>query len=119
MKTEKCPVEQALQVIGGKWKIPIIHHLNEKPHRFGKLKSRLTKVTQQMLSKQLKEMENDGLVKRTVLSVMPPSVVCSLIDFGKSAIPVLQSLYSWSTHHDSKITKLIKKNHSDQIQITN
>ena len=56
MKSEKCPVEQALQVIGGKWKIPIIHHLNEKPHRFGKLKSRLTKVTQQMLSKQLKEM---------------------------------------------------------------
>ena len=86
MKTEKCPVEQALQVIGGKWKIPIIHHLNEKPHRFGKLKSRLTKVTQQMLSKQLKEMENDGLVKRTVLSVMPPSVEYSLTDFGKSAI---------------------------------
>ena len=76
------PVEQALQVIGGKWKIPIIHHLNEKAHRFGKLKSRLTKVTQQMLSKQLKEMENDGLVKRTVLSVMPPSVEYSLTDFG-------------------------------------
>ena len=60
MKSEKCPVEQALQVIGGKWKIPIIHHLNEKPHRFGKLKSRLTKVTQQMLSKQLKEMETQS-----------------------------------------------------------
>ena len=112
MKTEKCPVEQALQVIGGKWKIPIIHHLHEKPHRFGKLKSQLTKVTQQMLSKQLKEMENDGLVKRTVLSVMPPSVEYSLTDFGKSAIPVLKTLYSWSLNQDSKITKCIKKNYN-------
>ena len=112
MKTEKCPVEQALQVIGGKCKIPIIHHLNQKPHRFGKLKNRLAKVTQQMLSKQLKEMENDGLVKRTVLSVMPPSVEYSLTDFGKSAIPVLKSLYNWSTHNDSKITECIKKNHN-------
>ena len=112
MKTEKCPVEQALQVIGGKWKIPIIHHLSQKPHRFGKLKSRLTKVTQQMLSKQLKEMENDGLVKRTVLSVMPPSVEYSLTDFGKSAIPVLKTLYSWSLNQDSKITKCIKKNYN-------
>ena len=112
MKTEKCPVEQALQVIGGKWKIPIIHHLNEKPHRFGKLKNRLSKVTQQMLSKQLKEMENDGLVQRTVLSVMPPSVEYSLTNFGKSAIPVLQTLYSWSINQDSKISKCIKKNYN-------
>ena len=110
MKTEKCPVEQALQVIGGKWKIPIIHHLNEKPHRFGKLKSRLSKVTQQMLSKQLKEMENDGLVKRTVLSVMPPSVEYSLTDFGRSSIPVLSSIYNWSKSNNKKISKIINKN---------
>ena len=57
-------------------------------------------------------MENDGLVKRTVLSVMPPSVEHSLTDFGKSAIPVLKSLYSWSTLHDPKITKCTKKNYN-------
>ena len=57
-------------------------------------------------------MENDGLVKRTVLSVMPPSVEYSLTDFGKSAIPVLKTLYSWSLNQDSKITKCIKKNYN-------
>jgi DNA-binding HxlR family transcriptional regulator len=108
-----CPVENALKLIGGKWKIPIIHHLSKKKLRFGQIKKLLNQITQQMLSKQLKEMEIDGLINRRVHSIVPPKVEYSLTDFGKSVLPILDSLYSWSVKKNKVITKLVSKNHSD------
>jgi len=108
-----CPVENALKLIGGKWKIPIIHHLSKKKLRFGQIKKLLNQITQQMLSKQLKEMEIDGLINRKVYSIVPPKVEYSLTDFGKSVLPILDSLYSWSVKKNKVITKLVSKNHSD------
>lgn len=105
-----CPVERALSIIGGKWKIPIIFNLSKNPHRFGILRNKLSTITTQMLSKQLKEMERDGLVIRKVLSVMPPSVEYSLSEFGKSALPVLKSINNWSKSKDDQIIKIVKKN---------
>ena len=87
-----CPVENALKLIGGKWKIPIIHHLSKKL-RFGQIKKVLNQITQQMLSKQLKEMEADGLIIRKVYSVVPPKVEYSLTDFGKSVLPILTFIH--------------------------
>ncbi len=108
-----CPVENALKLIGGKWKIPIIHHLSKKKLRFGQIKKVLNQITQQMLSKQLKEMEVDGLIIRKVYSVVPPKVEYSLTDFGKSVLPILDSLYSWSVKKNKVISKIVSKNHSD------
>ena len=82
-KIADCPAERATYFFGGKWKIRIIFLLfNKKKVRFGELKRSLSKITQQMLSKQLKELEQDGLINREVKSVMPPKVEYSLTSFG-------------------------------------
>ena len=115
-----CPVERAIGIIGGKWKIPIIYHLSQRPCRFGILRNKLTKVTTQMLSKQLKEMEKDALVNRKVLNIMPPSVEYSLTAFGISALPVLSTLYKWSTDENKIITKIAnRKSQKIERSVTN
>ena len=82
-KIAECPAERATYFIGGKWKIRILFNLFYKKRvRFGELKKTLVKITQQMLSKQLKELEQDGLINREVKSVMPPKVEYSLTSFG-------------------------------------
>ena len=100
----QCPAERAVYFLGGKWKIRIVFLLYQnKKNRFGELKKVLQTVTQQMLSKQLKELEIDGLINRKVFQVVPPKVEYSLTDFGTSVIPVLRSLdEEWSNttvHH--------------------
>ena len=70
----KSPVTTALSLIGGKWKIAIIYNLRDKPVRFGELKRILAPITQQMLTKQLRELERDRLIDRRVFEVIPPKV---------------------------------------------
>jgi DNA-binding HxlR family transcriptional regulator len=93
-------VVTALKLIGGKWKIAIIYNLKEQPLRFGELKRILSPITQQMLTKQLREMERDMLVNRKVFEVIPPKVEYSLTEFGKSFKPVLNSLCKWSSNYE-------------------
>ena len=95
----KSPVNNALSLVGGKWKIAIIYNLRNEPIRFGQLKRILTPITQQMLTKQLREMERDQLIVRTVYEVIPPKVEYSLTEFGQSFMPVLNSLCRWSTEY--------------------
>ena len=78
MKISKSPVANALKVIGGKWKIAIIYTLRDDPVRFGELKRILSPITQQMLTKQLRELERDLLIDRKVFEVIPPRVEYSL-----------------------------------------
>jgi DNA-binding HxlR family transcriptional regulator len=94
-----CPVTNAMKVIGGKWKLPIIFNLGTKTYRFGELKRVLTGITQQMLSKQLKELEDHGMVGRKVYAEVPPRVEYSLTEKGKSTIPVMKSIAEWSENH--------------------
>ena len=110
-KIADCPAERATYFFGGKWKIRIIFLLfNKKKVRFGELKRTLSKVTQQMLSKQLKELEQDGLVNREVKSVMPPKVEYSLTTFGLSLIPILKSLSIWNNRNSRNINLNLNKN---------
>ena len=95
MNTFIQPVVNALRIIGGKWKIAILHQLNESPCRFGELKKTLHPITQQMLTKQLRELEKDGLISRQVYAVIPPKVEYSLTQFGFSLKPVISSLCKW------------------------
>lgn len=94
-KTYKCGMELTMDVIGGKWKTVILWHLRSKVLRFSQLKRRLGNITQKMLTQQLRELEENGLVNRTVYPQVPPKVEYSLTDYGKSIIPVLYSIYSW------------------------
>ena len=98
-----CSVYDVMNIIGGKWKIDIIYHLGEKTLRFGELKKSLVPITQQMLSKQLKELENDDIVKRKVYPVIPPKVEYSLTETGKSLNPVIQSILKWASYYSDQL----------------
>lgn len=101
-----CPAERAVYFLGGKWKIRILFNLSQNEYiRFGELKRILVKITQQMLSKQLKELETDGLINRKVYQIIPPKVEYSLSDFGLSLIPVLRSLSNWNKNNNKFIAK--------------
>ena len=107
----ECPAERATYFIGGKWKIRILFNLFfKKKVRFGELKKILSKITQQMLSKQLKELELDGIINRKVFQVVPPKVEYSLTDFGTSVIPVLRSLDEWNRRNSRTISTKLNKN---------
>ena len=97
------PVVNALKIIGGKWKIAILYQLNESPCRFGELKRILHPITQQMLTKQLRELEQDGLISRRVYNVIPPKVEYSLTQFGLSLKPVIGSLCKWVSENNKHI----------------
>jgi DNA-binding HxlR family transcriptional regulator len=111
----ECPAERATYFLGGKWKIRILFNLFfKKKVRFGELKKILSKVTQQMLSKQLKELEQDGLVNRDVKQVMPPKVEYSLTAFGTSLIPILKSLSNWNSQNSRTISLKLNKNFDEK-----
>ena len=90
-----CPVEGTLALIGGKWKGLILYHLLAGTMRFGEIRRRLPKVTQRMLTNQLRELEADGLVSRTVFPQVPPRVDYTLSPRGRSLEPVILSLKAW------------------------
>ena len=90
-----CTVEAAVSLIDGKWKCVILFHLLRGTARFNELRRRLPGVTQRMLTNQLRELEQDGLIVRTVYAQVPPKVEYSLSPLGRSLEPVLASLKAW------------------------
>lgn len=91
-----CSVEAALHIMGGKWKGVILYHLLlDGTHRFNELQRRLTGVPPRLLIKQLRDLEEDGLVVRTVYAVVPPKVEYALSDEGRSLEPFLLGLCTW------------------------
>lgn len=94
-----CPVEAALEIIGGKWKGVVLFHLLQGTLRFGELQRAVGGVTQRVLTKQLRELEADGLVERTVFPVVPPKVEYCLTERGQSLEPILMALQSWGIEH--------------------
>ncbi len=96
---EQCPVEAALDLIGGKWKSAILFQLARETRRFGELRKRFPKITQRTLTKQLRELEGDGLVARKVYAEVPPKVEYSLTTYGRTLKPVLNQLEKWGERH--------------------
>lgn len=91
-----CEKELTLSVISGKWKIVIIWYLGkEGSHRFSELQRLLPKVTQKMLSSQLKELMDDGIIKREAYPEVPPRVEYSLTELGKTLMPIIELMYDW------------------------
>ena len=99
-------VSEPLKLIGGKWKIAILHALSMGPIRFGELKRNLLPITQQMLTKQLRELEKDNLINRKVFDVVPPKVEYSLTEFGWSFEPVLVALCKWDLGNQERNDRL-------------
>ncbi|MFA4860829.1 winged helix-turn-helix transcriptional regulator [Methanoregula sp.] len=98
-KTYHCGVEAALDVIGGKWKPLILWALGDNILRFGELQKGLPGVNAKMLTKQLRELEEDGVITRKVYPEVPPRVEYSITDFGRTLIPILRELCVWGTKY--------------------
>lgn len=90
-----CPVVNTLDIIGGKWKVLILYYLNEETRRFNELQRLLAGITQRMLTLQLRELENDGIVHREVYPQVPPKVEYSLTEFGRTLMPVIEAMHRW------------------------
>lgn len=99
------PVNTTLNVIGGKWKPLILWFLYSKTMRFNELGRELKGITQKMLTQQLRELEQDGLIKRKVYPVVPPKVEYSITSYGKTLYPVLESMASWGKTHTERFKK--------------
>jgi len=98
----ECPTELAIGVVGQKWKLVIMERLSERTWRFGELQRSLAGITARMLTRQLRELETDGLVLRTVYPEVPPRVDYSMTPLGRSLGPVLAELRSWGEHYRSQ-----------------
>ncbi|WP_368489743.1 winged helix-turn-helix transcriptional regulator [Clostridium sp. BJN0013] len=90
-----CPLELVQQVIGGKWKIMILWALSEETKRFNELQKLFPNITQTMLTKQLRELENDNFIHREVYKEVPPKVEYSLTPTGKDFFPIIRQMNDW------------------------
>ncbi|AXB44469.1 winged helix-turn-helix transcriptional regulator [Amycolatopsis albispora] len=93
-----CPVEVSIAVLGGAWKLSAVRYLLVRTHRFGELQRAVGDVTPRTLTRALRELETDGIVRRTVYAEVPPRVEYSLTELGESLRPIVDWLEKWG--HD-------------------
>lgn len=96
---DHCPVEATLELIGGKYKVLILWHLSEGTLRFSELKKLIPTATAKMLTQQLRELETQNLLIRTVYPVVPPKVEYTLSELGRSLMPVLVAMRDWGVNY--------------------
>ncbi|MCT2535481.1 helix-turn-helix transcriptional regulator [Aquibacillus koreensis] len=100
IEPELCKVEDALGILVGKWKPIILLHLFKKgTQRFSELKRNVPGITQKMLTKQLRELEDEDIIERVVYPQVPPKVEYSITEYGKSLEPILHAMHEWGTKH--------------------
>ena len=99
-----CPVETTLSLIGDKWKVLILRDLMDGTKRFGELKKSIGSVSQKVLTAQLRDMEENGLVKRTVYAEVPPRVEYSLTEIGHSLKPIIDAMMDWGMDYKAKMS---------------
>mgnify|MGYP000764265077 FL=1 len=97
-----CPVEATIDLIGGKYKAIILWHLTDGTKRFSEFKRLMPEITEKMLAQQLRDLESDGLITRTVYPVVPPKVEYNLSEFGLTIVPVLQAMCDWGSGYIDK-----------------
>lgn len=110
-----CPVEACVEVIGGKWKGVILFHLLGGTKRFNELMRLMPDVTQRMLTRQLRELEDDQIVNRKIYAEVPPKVEYSLTDFGKTLEPVLRMIQGWGVEYIGQITQIRNQHAKEQV----
>jgi DNA-binding HxlR family transcriptional regulator len=106
-KTYHCPVEAAVDVVGGKWKALILWWLQERTWRFAELRRQIPGITEKMLTQQLRELEADGIIERRVYATVPPKVEYSLTEYGRSLKRALRALCDWGANHMQKINAVV------------
>ncbi len=101
-KSIGCPVETTLAVLGGQWKVMVLHYLMDGPLRFGELQRALRGISARTLAKQLRELESDGVLHREVHQQIPPKVEYWLTPSGKKLKPVLMAMHRWGEVHGDR-----------------
>jgi DNA-binding HxlR family transcriptional regulator len=99
----RCAVEATLGVIGGRWKTAVLFQLASGTKRFGQLRQLLPNISQRMLTLQLRELEQDGLVRRTVYAEVPPRVEYQLTTWGESLRPVIDAMSEWGQRYRRRL----------------
>lgn len=100
-----CPVTHCLNKIGGKWKILIIYAISMKCNRFSKLQKAIPVISKQMLVNQLRELEEDKILERTIFAEIPPRVEYKVTEYGMSLMPVISVLQEWGLEDLKKVVK--------------
>lgn len=96
-RANKCPVTHCLKMIGGKWKPLLFFCIDNGVNRFGALQRAIPDITKQMLTQQLRELEADGLITRTVFAEVPPRVEYALTERGASVLPIIKAMRDWGS----------------------
>ncbi|MGD8189644.1 winged helix-turn-helix transcriptional regulator [Brevibacillus ginsengisoli] len=99
-REKKCPIEKTINVLGGKWTFLILRDLFLGPKRYGELQRSLKEISPRTLSLRLKELEDEGIVNRTIYSEIPPHVVYSLTEKGSSLRPIFEAMKAWGNQWD-------------------
>lgn len=100
------PVMDSLEVLSGKWKLPIIISLNFGKKRFKEISKEVSGITDKVLSKELKELEMHKLITRTVHDTFPPRVEYAITSHGETLQDVIRALYTWGTEHRKEVLEL-------------
>lgn len=98
-----CPVEVAIAVLGGAWKLTAVKYLLQRTHRFGELRRAVGPVTPRVLTRQLRELETDGIITRTVYAEVPPRVEYAVTDRGRTLEPIVTALDAWGADYQSAL----------------
>ncbi|MFD1203712.1 MULTISPECIES: helix-turn-helix domain-containing protein [Sporosarcina] len=110
-KPELCKVDDALEILVGKWKpLILLHLLNEGTKRFNELKRSIPGITQKMLTTQLRELESEDIIKRKVYAQVPPKVEYSITEYGRSLEPILEAMHEWGLKHTLHKIEMAKNN---------
>ena len=99
----ECPVATTVQLIGNKWKILIIRNLLTKPQRFTEISKTIPGISKKVLTDNLRSLENDGIIEREVFAEVPPRVVYSLSQLGKSLKPILDAMRDWGIDYKNNL----------------
>lgn len=111
-ETYFCAMDLTMSFIGGKWKAVVLWYLKGGPKRFGELRKHVPGISEKMLSLQLRELEKDGIVKRTIFPEVPPRVEYELTSEGKTLVPALNAIAEWGrskAKRDGEIAEVKKR----------
>ncbi|MDE7271344.1 MAG: helix-turn-helix transcriptional regulator [Acetatifactor sp.] len=110
---QACPVATTVELIGSKWKLLIIRNLLVRPWRFNELKKDLTGISQKVLTDNLRSLESDGIITRTVYPEVPPRVEYALSELGETLKPILDSMAEWGQNYFTSLSYIDRKSPSE------
>jgi DNA-binding HxlR family transcriptional regulator len=102
-RTEACPIEEFMDMLGGRWKVFILWELIQKPRRSSELRRSIPPITQKVFVEQLRDLEHSGLVKRTIFPTVPPRVEYEVTPLGLSLREILTNMCHWSSENMEKV----------------